>query len=64
MGADNQAEKVIARMEWRDELAQILFHTLYTGLEWEHLPDSNKNVYRLAIVAIIERINNKMQVTP
>jgi len=64
MGADNQAERVIARIEFREELAEIFNRALRKeiGLPPRAWCDLDHNVRRATlagVTAMLERIEEK-----
>jgi hypothetical protein len=69
MGADNQAERVIARIEYREALAKI-FHEAYwarasnISYVWEELPAIDRAAIIAGVTAVIERINQDMEKAP
>lgn len=64
VGADNQAERVIARMEFREELA-IIFHKAFRkecdlAPPWSGLSPAAKAGTIVGIRAVIDEIDHRM----
>lgn len=64
MGADNQADRVIARMEWREELAEI-FHRAFRGHQdlappWANVSDKHHEGTIAGIAAVLAEINKRI----
>ncbi len=62
MGADNQAERVIARVEYRQHLAKV-FHTAFRKVQdlappWDYASEKHKHAVMAGIAAVLEEIPN------
>src|SRR5215472_2904662 len=64
MGADNQAERVIARIEFREELAEIFNRALRKEIglpprAWRDLDHNVRRATLAGVTAMLERIEEK-----
>jgi hypothetical protein len=61
MGADNQADRVVRRIEYREELAAVFYRAYQRKwphrIAWEALPPMQQAAYAAGVAAVIEQIN-------
>jgi hypothetical protein len=55
MGADNQAERVIARIEYREKLAEVFWRAALP--QWPELTNEIKHAIMHGIAAVIEQMD-------
>ena len=65
MGADNQAERVIARIEYREQLAEV-FHRAFRKEQdlappWGSVSDAHRRGVIAGVTAIINAINERTE---